>query len=190
MIDAEEAARANLYGLLARLFYEPPDAALLAAIAAERIGGEGALAQAWRQLADAAARADPQAVREEYENTFVGTGKAPVTPYLCAYTIRYSNEAPLAELRSQLAALGLERRSRVAEPEDHIAGLCEAMRHLIAEQQRSLEEQRDFFKRWLSGGGDKLCDAIEKHPNVAFYRAVGKLAKAFFALEQSAFEML
>jgi len=30
MITPEEQARANLYGLLARLFYAPPDAAALA----------------------------------------------------------------------------------------------------------------------------------------------------------------
>ncbi|MGH8733149.1 MAG: molecular chaperone, partial [Burkholderiales bacterium] len=49
MIPAEEQARANLYGLLARLFYAPPDAALLKAIAGERLEGE--LARPWQDMA-------------------------------------------------------------------------------------------------------------------------------------------
>src|SRR5205807_6891703 len=54
-----------------------------------------------------------------------------------------------APLRGELAALGLARRNEAAEPEDHIAALCDAMRHLIAEQQRDLDEQRRFFARWI-----------------------------------------
>jgi TorA maturation chaperone TorD len=191
MIEPEEAARANLYALLARLFYAPPDAAMLAAIAAERFDAEGAaLANAWRELARAAAHADAGAVREEYENTFIGTGKAPVTLYTSAYAIKYSNEAPLAELRSELTSLGLARRPGVSEPEDHVAALCESMRHLIAEQQRDVLEQKRFFDRWLGTAADALCNAIENHPGTAFYRLVAGFAKQFFALEQSAFEML
>jgi TorA maturation chaperone TorD len=82
MIPPEEAARANFYALLARLFYAPPDAALLKAISADRL--EGDLAGPWEELASAAASADPDAVREEYETAFIGTGKAPVTLYTAA----------------------------------------------------------------------------------------------------------
>jgi TorA maturation chaperone TorD len=191
-LPPEEVARANFYGLLARLFYAPPDAALLLAIAGSgsieaEAGGIGA---AWQALARAAAAADAEAVREEYEASFVGTGKAPVTLYTTAYTIRYSSEAPLAELRGELARLGLARRSDAFEPEDHIAGLCDAMRHLIAEQKRDLSEQRRFFARWLAPAGDALCDAISAHPGAPFYRHVADFAKSFFHLEQSSFEML
>ncbi len=190
MIEPEEAARANVYALLARLFYAPPDTALLAAMAAEKIEEAGALAAAWRELTRAAASADIEALRDEYESVFIGTGKAPVTLYTSAYTIRFSNETPLAALRSELAALGLARRAEAAEPEDHIAGLCDSMRHLIAEQKLELAEQKRFFNRWLGAAGDKLCDAITSHPNTAFYRLVARFAREFFSLEQSAFEML
>jgi TorA maturation chaperone TorD len=104
--------------------------------------------------------------------------------------MRFSNETPLAALRAELAALGLARRAEAAEPEDHIAGLCDSMRHLIAEQQLELGEQKRFFSRWLLVPGDKLCDAIEAHPGTAFYRVVARFAREFFSLEQSAFEML
>jgi TorA maturation chaperone TorD len=192
ILPPEEVARANFYGLLARLFYAPPDVQLLEAIAgADGLEAEdGGIAAAWQGLARAAANADPEAVRDEYDAAFVGTGKAPVTLYTCAYTIRYSNEAPLAELRGELASLGLARREGAWEPEDHIAALCDTMRHLIAEQKRDLAEQSRFFNRWIRPTVEPLCDAIERAPNLVFYKHVGQFAKAFFYLEQSAFEML
>jgi len=191
-MNPEEVARANFYGLLARLFYAPPDAALLEAIAgADEIDAqEGGIALAWRDLARAAAGADPQAVREEYETAFVGTGKAPITLYACAYSIRYTNEAPLAELRADLAALGLARRSGATEPEDHIAALCETMRHLIAERNTELADQERFFTRWIRPSMEPLCIAIADSEITHFYESVGRFAKTFFELELAAFEML
>ena len=188
MIEPEEQARADLYGILARLFYGPPDASLLEALAAPGPDGDG-LGPAWRGLSRAAAGADPEKVREEYEERFISTGKAPVTLYTSAYTIRFSNEVPLAALRKELAAMGLGRRDGVHEPEDHIAALCDVMRHLIATQ-RELSEQQRFFHRWVSPAAEPLCDAIDKDPGTDFYRQVSKLARAFFRLEQAAFEML
>jgi TorA maturation chaperone TorD len=191
-LPPEEAARANLYGVLARLFYAPPDAALLEALASddELDAEEGELALAWRDLAAAAASADAEALREEYDRAFVGTGKAPVSLYACAYTLRYTNETPLAALRAELAALGLARRSEANEPEDHLAALCDTMRHLIAEQYRELAEQKRFFERWIAPAAERLCDAINRDANSIFYRRVAHLAKSFFAVEQAAFEML
>ena len=191
-LPAEEVARANFYGLLARLFYAPPDAALLEALAgADEIDAEdGGIGEAWQDLARAAAHADPDEVREEYETAFVGTGKAPVTLYTSAYTIRYSNEVPLVALRAELAGLGLGRREGAHEPEDHIAALCDAMRYLIAEQKRDLHEQAKFFGRWIAPAAEPLCNAINQREGNGFYRSVGRFARCFLALEQSAFEML
>jgi TorA maturation chaperone TorD len=191
-MNPEETGRANFYGLLARLFYAPPDAALLEAIAgADEIDAQqGGVALAWRDLARAAAGADPDAVREEYETAFVGVGKAPITLYACAYSIRYTNEAPLAELRADLAALGLARRSGATEPEDHIAALCETMRHLIAEQKAELADQQRFFSRWIRPAMEPLCNAIAESEITRFYQPVARFAKSFFELELAAFEML
>jgi TorA maturation chaperone TorD len=188
MIAPEEQARANFYGLLARLFYAPPDSALLKAIAGEKL--EGDLAGPWSDLAQAAAAADPEAVREEYETAFIGTGKAPVTLYTTAYAIRYSNEAPLAELRGELARLGLARRAEAREPEDHIAALFDTVRHLVAEQKKDLEEQRRFFNRWIYPTIDPLCGAIERSDKTTFYKWVARFAGRFCTLEHMAFEML
>ena len=191
-LPPEEIARANFYGLLARLFYAPPDAALLHTLAgATGIEAEdGGISAAWHGLCRAAVQAGPEAVRDEYDTVFVGTGKSPVTLYTCAYTIRYASEAPLATLRGELAALGLERRADSGEPEDHIAALCDTMRHLIAVQKREVASQAAFFNRWIGPAFGSLCDAIEAEPATVFYRSVARFARAFLEIEQSAFEML
>ncbi len=187
-VPPEEAARANLYALLARLFYAPPDAGLLQAIASQTMEGE--LAEPWKDLADAAGKTDPETVREEYETAFIGTGKAPVTLYTTAYAIKYSNEAPLARLRGELDRLGLARRAEVREPEDHFAALCEVMRHLVAKQKSDLGEQQRFFSRWIDPIAGPLCAAISRSDKTVFYKHVARFAERFCTLEHMAFEML
>jgi TorA maturation chaperone TorD len=186
----EDQARANFYALLSRLFYAPADAGLLAALgqADELEADDEIISARWRELAKAAAGADADAVREEYETAFVGTGKAPITLYTSAYSIKYTNEVPLAALRAELAALGLARRNEVGEPEDHIAALCDTMRYLVVE--RELDDQQRFFGRWIQPIAEPLCNAIEQSGHTAFYKHVARMAKAFFLLERSAFEML
>jgi TorA maturation chaperone TorD len=190
-VPPEEQARANLYALLARLFYAPPDAPLLQALGSEPdIAPEDErMAAVWRDLRQAARAADAKTMREEYESAFVGTGKAPVTLYSGAYSVRYTNEVPLAGLRGELAALGLARRHDAGEPEDHIAALCDTMRYLIVEQQHGFERQKRFFARWIDPAAAPLCAAIEESGHTSFYKPVARLAKAFFALEHAAFEM-
>jgi TorA maturation chaperone TorD len=191
-VAPEEQARANFYGLLARLFYSPPDASLLKALAmADELDAEDeTLAARWRELVAAAAITEAEAVCAEYDETFIGTGKAPVTLYACAYSLRYTNDTPLAALRADVAALGLGRREQAGEPEDHIAALCDTMRHLIAEQQRPLGEQQRFFARWMKPNYEALCSAIEASERTSFYRHVARVANAFFSVEQAAFEMI
>ena len=189
-LTPEDQARANFYALLSRLFYGPPDAGLLAALAQadDLEADDKTIAACWSELAKAASSAKPDAVREEYEAAFVGTGKAPVTLYASAYSIKYTNETPLAFLRGELATLGLVRRNDVGEPEDHIAALCDTMRYLVSG--RELSEQKRFFMRWIQPSAEPLCNAIEQNDRTVFYKTIGRLAKAFFSLEHSGFEML
>ncbi len=189
-LPPEEQVRANFYALLSRLFYAPPDAGLLAALgqADQLEADDKIIAERWEALARAAAGADASAVREEYETAFVGTGRAPVTLYTSAYSARSTNEMPLAALRGELASLGLARRNEAAEPEDHIAALCDTMRHLVAEGE--LSDQQRFFGRWIQPIVEPLCNAIEISEHTVFYKQVARMAKAFFMLERSAFEML
>src|SRR5256714_15512870 len=89
----EEEARANFYGVLAGLFYAPPEEALLKALAgADELDAEDeTLAARWRELIAAAAVTPAEAVREEYDRAFIGTGEAPGTLYASAYSLRYTN---------------------------------------------------------------------------------------------------
>lgn len=192
-LEPEEQARANFYALLARLFYAPPDRPLLDALAiaeplsSEDVGDE--LGKAWRELSSAAGDADAEAVREEYETYFVGTGKAPVTLYTSAYTVKTAVDNPLVDIRSFLVAHGLGRKENVHEPEDHVAAVLEVMRVLVAEQQASLEDQARFFGEFVAPGTLGLCDAIDAHPTVWFYKHVGRLARAFLELERATMDM-
>ena len=187
----EELARANFYGLLARLFFAPPDPALLESLAgAEDLAADDAvLRDTWRALIDAAVHADAEAVCEAYDSTFIGTGKSPVSLYTSAYTLRFAGEAPLVTLRAELAELGLARHESSHEPEDHIAALCEAMRHLVATQACDVPRQARFFNRWIAPAAPPLCAAIAEQQRGAFYGFVAGLAHAFFELERSAFEI-
>jgi TorA maturation chaperone TorD len=192
-LAAEDLARADLYGVLARLFFAPPDAQFLSELkqrAADAPQAEaGGLATAWRELGAACASAFPAHLESEHTVLFVGTGRAEVTPYLSHYTVRSQAEAPLVELRTQLQRWSIARRGDVFEPEDHISGLCEVMRFAIAVQQRPVEEQRNFFERYLYPGAGVFLEALTKTEKARFYKPVAELARAYFEVEREAFSM-
>lgn len=187
----EDEARAACYGLIARLFYAPPDESVLAQLLHTKAfeGSREPIALAWDELVESARTAFPVILENEHTELFVGTGKAEVTPYLGHYTIQYATDNPLVEVRQQLAQWGMGRRENASEPEDHICGLCEAMRLAIAVQQRSIQEQREFFDRFLYRGAVAFCDAVSASPKAVFYLRVARFARAFFELEREAFEM-
>jgi TorA maturation chaperone TorD len=187
----EDEARAALYGLIARLFYAPPDQAVLGQIVhASSFEGGDALALAWRELAEASRSAFPVLLEQEHTALFVGTGKSEVTPYLTHYVIRYATDNPLVELRQRLQIWGIGRQGSVSEPEDHVAGVCETMRYAIAVQHRSIEEQKDFFERFLYRGATAFCSAVTASPKATFYRHVAAFAHAFLEIEREAFAMI
>ncbi len=192
--DPEDRARADLYALMARLFYAPPDSALLQTLAeADEIVGEddtAPLAEAWAKLQQACAATDEEAAQEEYDTLLVGVGKAIVAPYVGAHLEATGGEKLLVELRAFLAERGLGRQASVSEPEDHLAALCEVMRHLIAVQRAGIDEQRECFDKYVYQGAVRLCDAIIASDGANFYKAVAGFGKSFFELEHLAFEML
>jgi TorA maturation chaperone TorD len=112
-----------------------------------------------------------------------------VTPYLSYYVRRHSNDNPLVDLRALLGRWGIARREGVAEYEDHISGVCETMRFVIAVQQRNPEEQQVFFERFVYPGAAAFCDALSALNQARFYRLVARFARAFFEIEKSAFEI-
>lgn len=187
----EEQARADFYALLARLFYAPPDRDLLERLAAAqaiKAAADSSLARDWEELKRAAASADLETVREEYESVFVGTGRAEVTLYAGAYLARHSSDYPLVRIRDFMARHGFVRRSTAMEPEDHIAALCELMRQLIV-QRRGMDVEQTLFTDCLWGAVNPLCDAIAASGRTGFYKQVAAVARAFFEIEHSAFDM-
>jgi TorA maturation chaperone TorD len=187
----EDEARAALYGLIARLFYAAPDQDVLAQVLHLGVfdGSQAPVAVAWRELTDACRNAFPVVLENEHTALFVGTGKAEVTPYLTHYTIKYATDNPLVDLRQQLTHWGMRRKENANEPEDHIAGICEAMRFAIAVQHRTIEDQKMYFESFIFRGGTAFCDAVTASPNADFYRRVARFARAFLELEREAFEM-
>jgi TorA maturation chaperone TorD len=190
--QGEETARADLYGLLAALFYAPPTQDLLDRIAGSESGGEGVLEQAWSDVVTACLQARAEAVREEYEALFIGVGKPDLMLYGSFYLSGFLMEKPLAALRSDLERLGLQRDESVPESEDHIASLCEVMRYLIASDDplhANVATQKEFFATHIQPWAAAMCEAIVQHPGAKFYAPVANLASSFFAVEAQAFDM-
>ena len=194
----EDLARAAVYGLIARLFYAPPDQQLLGQLlhmnafdaASGDVDARGKrLAAAWGAMVEAGRSAFPVMLENEHTDLFIGVGKAEVTPYLTHYVIKHATDNPLVELRQQLNRWGIARRENATEPEDHIAGISEAMRFAIAVQHRPLDEQKAFFARFLYRGGIAFCDAVTASAKSNFYRLVASFAREFFEMEREAFEM-
>ncbi len=193
-VSQEERGRADFYALISRLFFAAPDAELLAALgAADEIDTEAedvALARAWHGLIAAAAAMDAEAAREEYDSVFVGTGKAEITPYASHYLSESMKENVLVRLRAELAAAGLARQERAAEYEDHVAGLCEVMRHLILDaHDAAVQKQKIFFLEYVAPWYAAFCIAAVASPNTNFYKHVAQFTKTFLDVELKSFEM-
>ncbi|MEQ1682169.1 MAG: molecular chaperone TorD family protein [Burkholderiaceae bacterium] len=194
--DREELARAEVYGLLASLFYAAPSIDLYEQlrVAVTEAPARGAFLEAsWSELVAAARRLTLAQINEEHVALFGGVGKPEVFVYGSWFIAGSLNEKPLAALRGDLAALGLERPDTVLETEDHIASLCEVMRYLIAGDDvgvSNLAAQQRFFDAHLRGWVERLFDEITAHPRADFYRAVAGFGRDFFAVEVQGFDLL
>ena len=192
----EEIARAEIYGLLAQLYYAPPPPELLASlrVAVTDAPAQGAfLEEPWRQLVGAARELDDRAIAGEYDALFGGVGKPDIFLFGSHYLGGFLNEKPLARLRDTLAQLGLGRDEAMPETEDHIAYECEVMRYLIAGDDAAvanLARQREFFTTHLQPWVDPLCDAIAAHPKARFYAQVAHFTRAFAGVETQGFDLL
>jgi TorA maturation chaperone TorD len=194
--DSEELARAELYGLLARLWIAAPDAELLtqfrvAVTEAPQPGGY--LEGPWQALVAAMRATTPEAAAAEYDALFGGVGKPEVFLYASYYLAGFLHERPLAQLRSDLGALGLARDETRGETEDHVACVFEVMRYLIAGEDvtvANLEQQRRFFRAHVQAWVEQMLDAVEAQPRALLWREVGALTRAFVQVETQGFDML
>jgi len=195
--EGEELQRAELYGLLARLWFAPPDAMLFEqfAVAVTEAPQRGSFLEApWQELVAQMRSSGERAACEEYEALFIGIGKPDILVYGSHHLAGALNEKPLVALRTDLAELGLARDPTTGETEDHVSFLFEVMRYLIAGDDVAvcnLERQRRFFRShvqpWVSGS---LCDAVEQHPRARLYAALAGFTRAFLQVETQGFDMI
>jgi TorA maturation chaperone TorD len=181
-------ARASEYRLLASVLAQAPSPELLGQIA--KISGDSTkLGQAHAALAEAAA--DAGAVTREYFDLFIGVGRGELLPYASYYLTGFLQERPLAQIREDMAAIGLAGADHVSEPEDHIAILCETMAGMAAgDFEADIAAEQRFFERNLKPWASRFFADLESAASARFYRNVGRLGRLFMEIETEGFAML
>ncbi|MCH6566370.1 MAG: molecular chaperone TorD family protein [Proteobacteria bacterium] len=190
-IDEEQKYRASAYALIAALLRSAPDQEMLDrldGLSQETTADGDDLLLAMSTLALSAKIHTPMAIDDEFHNLFIGLGKGEVVPYGSWYLTGFLMEKPLSDLRDDLARLGYERNTSVAEPEDHIAALCEVVSLMIAEG-ADLSVQNSFFQSHMVNWVDQFFGDLSKAKSAVFYKAVARFGAAFIALENEYFSM-
>ncbi len=196
MDDGEELARAEAYGLLARLWFAPPDDELMEQfkVAVTQAPQSGAFLEApWETLVAAFREHDRSSIAREYDALFHGVGRPDVFLYGSYYLSGFLNDKPLATLREDLTELGLAKDEGKGETEDHIAFVFEVMRYLIAGDDIvicNLERQRRFFRSHVQTWVEALCDAVNAHPRAQAYARLADFTRAFIQVETQGFDLL
>ena len=113
-------------------------------------------------------------------------------PYASYYLTGFLLEKPLANLRGDMAALGIQTSGISKEPEDHIAYLCEIMHGLITgafNEPASLETQKIFFMTHMAPWAGQFFTDLEGAELATLYMPVGTIGRLFMAIEAQAFEL-
>jgi TorA maturation chaperone TorD len=187
--DDVDVARAQEYGLLAVLLARAPNAALLKRIAKLRADATplGAMHAALAQAAD---NTSAEELRREFFDLFIGVGRGELLPYGSYYLTGFLNERPLARLRDDLRALGIERTERQSEPEDQAGVLCEIMAGLVGGQFRApIDKQREIFEKHLAPWIGRFFADLEGAEAANFYHHVGAVGRLFVEIETKAFAL-
>lgn len=186
----EDVLRANFYGLLAALLGAPPSGDLLARLGA-LVPDPSDLGIQLGHLADAARHATPDQAEQEYTDLFVGLSRGEVVPFASFYLTGFLNEKPLAVLRGDMAALGIERSGDFHEPEDHMAFLCEMMQGLILGEfgDGQPDWDRRFFDRHLAPWAERFFEDLAQAPSAGLYAPIGRMGRIFMQIEAEAFRM-
>jgi TorA maturation chaperone TorD len=188
-IDEVDQAREQEYALLAALLTRAPDAALLKSLSLLK-GDPSPLGIAHVELAEAASQTKADRVEREYFNLFIGLGRGELLPYGSYYLTGFLHERPLARLREDLAAIGIERSAGNAEPEDHAALLCEIMSGLVAQRfPAPTGTDQAIFERHMAPWIGRFFADLEHAREADFYRRVGKLGRTFVEIETESFAL-
>ncbi|MEL6464978.1 MAG: molecular chaperone TorD family protein [Pseudomonadota bacterium] len=186
-----DRARADLYNFLGALLAGPPDEMLLAQTAGLS-GDETELGQAIGTLSKLARVTKPKAAESEFNKLFIGLGRGELLPFASYYLTGFLNEKPLAILRQDMAAKGMQRSESVFEPEDSIASLMEMMAAMIVGRfgtPADVTEQKQFFNKHIGPWAGHFFTDLEEAKTSVFYAPVGTVGKIFMAVEAEAFRM-
>jgi TorA maturation chaperone TorD len=191
-IAPEDLLRAQCYRMLARFLSSPPTGADLAA-GSKLIGDDSDLGRAISAFAHVCARSPPATVADEFHDLFVGLVRGELVPYGSYYLTGFLHEKPLAKLRQDMSRLGVVREQNVAEPEDHIASLCEMMAGFIdgsLGRPLALEEQKAFFSAHIGNWAPVLFRDMEAAKASILYAMLGSIGRVFLDIEERAFAMV
>jgi TorA maturation chaperone TorD len=184
--SADEILRAQHYGFLARMLAGAPSANVLAEVAGMK-GNDTVLGQAYDALARTAAATTPKQVEREFFELFIGVGRGDLLPYGSFYLTGFLNERPLADLRADLARLGIARAEGRYEPEDHIAVLCEVMAGMALGDIAG--DQAAFFERHIAPWAAQFFDDLAIAPSALFYRPLAEIGRLLLDIEARAFAL-
>jgi TorA maturation chaperone TorD len=190
-IDDEDILRAELYSFLAALLRVEPQDNLLASVS-QISGDDTPIGKATGTLSYLAKEMDAATIRSEYVDLFIGVGRGELLPYCSYYLTGFLNEKPLANLRQDMASIGIARAENVKDPEDHIASLCDMMAGLILGnfgRPYSLQEQATFFKKHIAPWAGLFFADLEAAKSAVFYAPVGTIGRIFMDIESQAFDM-
>ncbi len=191
-IDEEDRLRADLYNYLGVMLAAPPDELLLAQTAG-LTGDASSLGQAIEGLARVAKVTKPKSARTEYNALFIGLGRGELLPYASYYMTGFLNEKPLANLRADMAALGMTRAENTFEPEDNIASLMEMMGGVIVGRFGSatpLARQKEFYSKHIGPWAPHFFADLQGAKASVLYASVGAVGAEFLNVEQEAFRMM
>ena len=190
-LTEEDRLRADMYEFLAALLRAEPTDALIGHVA-ELQGDGSAIGSASSVLATLAGKLSNDEIRDEYMRLFIGVGRGEVLPYASYYLTGFLNDKPLANLRNDMADMGIERTDGVKDPEDHIASLFDIMAGLIRgafDAPNDLAAQAAFFKKHIEPWAPLLMQDIEAAKAAVFFAPVGTSGRAFMDIESEAFGM-
>jgi TorA maturation chaperone TorD len=191
-VAAEDQARADVYALLSTLLSAPASKQNLQTLTDLR-SGSGAFGTALGQLGRLARSLSEADLRVEYHDLFIGLGRGELVPYGSYYLTGFLQEKPLAQLRRDMATLGIARDEQTRDPEDHVAAVLEMMGGLITGRfgaPASLDQQKQFYQRHIAAWMPVFFRDLEAAKTSVFYAAVGALGRAFLEIEAEAFEMV
>lgn len=191
-VAEEDLMRAQVYGLLAGLLMAPPCAGQLE-VFKKMQGDQSEFGQALSALGELARTTAPEDIEDEFTRLFYGHGAGgELHPYASYYLTGFIYERPLAELRNDLAALGLTKSDATSEPEDHIAFLMNVMHDQITGvhgQPMDLDAQKTFFDKHVATWAARFFTDLEGAENAAFFRPVGVIGKLLMQIEDQAFSI-